>query len=458
MLNFSINNITKIRAYEDVRGNKQYLEIWYKDLDDNDKRFIYTPQVNQYNIQNYGIQFGTLLATLYSLFDYCDERNEFYKLIYRFNLEIMRRGHYFMDIIDNNQKYNISINMRDLENNVFIGDDIKLRIIRTDDGTFYGLDASNSEVVIPNTSITLYKEIEIITSNVIVDLFKDFEMCVLQLPNVRFIRDYNALQKNKNLILFVSAISTDDINSIKSLAENHPGVFINLIVDQELDYMDLDAKSELVNLSPYDNIHIYIKVDTQSMNITVDNVKEKINDIYSQYQSNVDGIFLDNIKILPDDADDSTKEEWEKYYIEIKKYCHNYITENNGSIRYYIIGRSEDNKIYPYLVSNYNNPTDLVISYKGNMPGSYETIGDPYYSKHSIAIIENYALPDSGYESILDNIFNIINGVYITSTDTNHPDWGNIEKITTFLENSYPHQIPVIPRPISVLIKTSNSE
>jgi len=455
MYNLSVNNITEIKGYENNATNEQYLQITYLDLDNNVKTLLYSPTHNQFDYENndteFNVAFGVLMSLAYDILDYGDMRNEFYKITYRYSLEVNRRGYYFNEILDRGSETYVSVNLKNLSDSIHIADDVTYKAITYPDGEFYGLDENNNKVLLEPTTVQLYKTLKLNAGNVICDLQKSFEMSIIQIPNIRFTRDYNARIKNKSIFVRVDTPSVDDFNNLIDKANEYPDIFFNILVYNTLGSLTDDVKDKIREASDVNNIHIYLTVDTDEMNTPYDTVKQDINDIYAEFGSKIDGILLDNIAKLEDDADDATKDQWTAYYMGLKTYLHNYKTEDGDVLRYYIITRHSDNSTYYYQVSNYNNPGDTHIGFTGDMPDTASQLGDPFYNNYKHIMITNKELDDSPETTdFLDLLYKYsLNPYVISSDDFSHPDMVNIDYMCKYLDNVVDKITPVQIRKIN---------
>jgi len=453
MLNMAINNINEIKAYENILNNEQYLEIIYKDLDNVTKSLLYSPNHNQFddttNDTEYNVSFGTLIPLFYDILDYSDARNEFYKIIYRYSLEVNKRGYYFTEITDRGNSMRVSVNSKSLSESMHIGGDSKFKVMTKPDGDYYALDDNNNRILIDPNSVQLYKTISFNTSNVICDLQKSFEMSVIQMPNIRFIRDYNAKIKNSSILVRTDTPTTDDLDNIISKANDYKDIFFNVLIYNSLDSLDSDVKAKVKDMSNVQNIHIYIRVNTNEMNNSYDTVIDYIDDIYNEFDSNIDGILLDNVKVLDDDADEDTKTQWTTYYMGLKNYLHNKVLDNGDILRYYIMTKHPDSSTKYYQVSNYNNPGDTHIAYIGDVPDTYSELGDPFYKQYKHIIIQNEDLSNSS-ENLINTLYKYSRNIYVNSSDDfSHPDMDNIDKLCQYLSVENDTTTPVQVRKIN---------
>ena len=452
MLNMSINNITQVKAYENIVNNDQYLEIKYKDLDNNENSLLFSPTHNQFNYDTndteYNINFGILVPLIYDILDYTDARNEFYKIIYRFSLEVTKRGYYFTEMIDRGTGTKISVNYNKLASSIHIGGKSLFKSVSMTNDEYFALDDNNNKVLLDSSSVQLYKALQFNTGNIICDLQKKFEMSIIQVPNVRFIRDYNAKIKYPSILIRVDTPTTDDFDDMISKANEYSDIFFNILIYNTLDSLNSDVKDKVREASDLHNVHIYLTIDTDNMNTPYDSVLSGIDDIYNEFNSNIDGILLDNIKVLDDDADDDLKNQWTAYHIGIKKYAHNRVLDNGDILRYYIISRHSSNITKYYQVSNYNNPGDTYIGYINDVPDTASQLGDLFYKDYRHIIIQNQDLANAAPD-LVNTLYKYSNNIYVNSTDDfSHPDMDNVDQLCQYLSVENDKSTPIQVRQI----------
>jgi len=437
---FSINTITSVKAYKDTAEGYNYLEIKYTDLDNINKTLLYGKKdqypTNTGDVNNFLYEFGTTLDLCYDLFDYNDARNELFKMLYRYKLEYNRRSYFRSTLVDGNFKTYTSVNLNTFEKSRWIeGSSNKITKIKTTDDPYNGYDDDGNVVTLDSSKVKLLGYYTFNYPKLVYDNTRIFIESTTEYGDIPQYMNYNAIIPVPQVYVLLTNVTADIINTIISKTSAHPDQITNVIIDQALSDLSDDIRSKIQNdLSALNNIRIFIQIDSQNMSKDADTVINEIDDIYSVFQSSIDGIYLKNIKTLASDATAEDKDNYYQYYMRIKMYAHNnvYTDSNGGAVRYYVIGRmNEENVVPEYVYGKYNNPVDQIISYIGDTPTTTNQLGDSTYSPYKIAEITNEdltALSDTDKENYLDQITKFCLGFYVTDQD-------NFDNLSNSLED-----------------------